>query len=106
MTDHATRDGRDWTPNFLVSIDAGTCIGCGRCYKVCGREVMTLKGVDEDGRIWDEDADYDDDFDEDDVVKQVMVMNDPGACIGCGACDRVCPTSCQTHKPEAALVGA
>lgn len=106
MTDHATRDGRDWTPNFLVAIDDGTCIGCGRCYKVCGRDVMTLKGVDEDGRIWDEDADYDDDFDEDDVVKHVMVMNDPGACIGCGACDRVCPTSCQTHQPESALVGA
>jgi formate hydrogenlyase subunit 6/NADH:ubiquinone oxidoreductase subunit I len=31
-----------------------------------------------------------------------MVLNDQGACIGCGACDRVCPASCQTHVPAAA----
>jgi ferredoxin len=27
-------------------------------------------------------------------------MNDTGACIGCGACARVCPTNCQTHAAE------
>ena len=81
---YATRDGRDWKPDYLVSIDAQKCIGCGRCYKVCGREVMTLKGINED-----------------EVEKKVMVMNDDGACIGCGACARVCPTNCQTHAPAA-----
>ena len=88
--DSTTRDGRPWTPNYLLSIDAGVCIGCGRCFKVCGRDVMTLKGVSEDGEIVTLD-------DDEDVDKKVMAMNDAGACIGCGACARVCPTNCQTH---------
>ncbi len=93
----ATRDGRAWTPDYLVSIDPKKCIGCGRCYKVCGRDVMTLKGISEEGDL----IDLDDDEDEE-VEKKVMVMNDQGACIGCGACARVCPTNCQIHAPAAA----
>lgn len=88
----ATRDGRDWIPEFLVAIDAKKCIGCGRCYKVCGRNVMTLKGVSEEGEFVDLDDDEDDE-----VEKKVMVLADEGACIGCGACARVCPSNCQTH---------
>jgi Nif-specific ferredoxin III len=92
----ATRDGRTWTPDYLVSIDPKKCIGCGRCYKVCGRDVMTLKGINEEGDLID--------LDDDEVEKKVMVMNDEGACIGCGACARVCPTNCQTHDTEAPAV--
>lgn len=87
----ATRDGRVWIPEFLVSINDRICIGCGRCYKVCGRDVMTLKGINEDGEF----VSLDDDDEE--FEKKVMTMNDAGACIGCGACARVCPTNCQTH---------
>ncbi|GBQ86101.1 ferredoxin [Gluconacetobacter johannae DSM 13595] len=87
-----TRDGRNWTPDYLLAIDAAVCIGCGRCYKVCGRGVMTLRGVDEDGNLVDSDDDDDGDID-----RQVMAMADAGACVGCGACARVCPTNCQTH---------
>jgi Nif-specific ferredoxin III len=91
--DSVTRDGRPWTPQYLLSIDAEVCIGCGRCFKVCGRNVMTLKGVDEDGELVALD-------DEEDVERKVMAMEDAGACIGCGACARVCPTNCQKHGPE------
>ncbi len=87
-----TRDGRAWAPEFLLEIDGEKCIGCGRCYKVCGREVMTLKGINDEGEL----VSLDDDEDEE-VEKKIMVMNDAGACIGCGACARVCPTNCQTH---------
>lgn len=89
---HQTRDGRDWAPDFLVSINPEKCIGCGRCYKVCGREVMTLKGLDDNGELIELGEDEDEE-----IEKKVMVMNDMGACIGCGACARVCPTNCQTH---------
>jgi len=87
-----TRDKKEWTPQFIVSIDEETCIGCGRCFKVCGRDVMTLKGLTDEGGFIDLDDDEDDE-----VEKKIMVMNDQGACIGCGACARVCPTNCQTH---------
>jgi Nif-specific ferredoxin III len=90
-----TRDGRPWTPEYLLAIDAEVCIGCGRCFKVCGRNVMTLKGVDDEGAIVPLDED-----DEDDIERKVMAMEDVGACIGCGACARVCPTNCQTHGAE------
>ena len=92
-----TRDGRGWTPQYLITIDAKKCIGCGRCFKVCGRDVMTLKGINEEGELIDLDNDEDDE-----IEKKIMVLNDQGACIGCGACARVCPADCQTHVSAAA----
>jgi len=90
-----TRDGRSWQPEYLLKIDVNTCIGCGRCFKVCGRDVMTLKGLNSEGALVALDDDEDDDVD-----KKVMAMADAGACIGCGACARVCPTNCQTHGTD------
>jgi Nif-specific ferredoxin III len=87
-----TRGGIAWAPSYLQDIDQETCIGCGRCYKVCGRNVMTLKGLTEDGEIVELD-------DDEEFERKVMLVTDPGACIGCAACSRVCPKACQTHGP-------
>jgi Nif-specific ferredoxin III len=91
---NATRDGRAWVPAYLLAINPKTCIGCGRCFKVCGRNVMTLKGINDEGELVDLEDDEDDE-----VEKKIMVVNDEGACIGCSACARVCPTNSQTHAP-------
>ena len=63
-----TRDGRSWDPQYLVAIDADVCIGCGRCFKVCGRGVMTLRGIDEDGALVDLD-------DDEEVERKVMAFS-------------------------------
>ena len=89
-TQSFTRDGRVWTPSYLQSIDPDTCIGCGRCFMVFGRSVMTLQGFTEDGDLVSLD-------DDEEILRKVMTVTDSGACIGCGACARVCGKNCQTH---------
>lgn len=84
-----TRDGRVWSPAFLDSIDPTTCMGCGRCYKVCGQGVLSLKGVNEDDEIVD--------LDDDEIERKVMTLADGGNCIGCKACGRVCPKNCHSY---------
>jgi len=88
---HTTKDGRNWEPKYLASIDVKTCIGCGRCFKVCGQSVLTLMGVNDEGELVSLD-------DDDDVERKVMAVVDGGACVGCGACARVCPANCQVHS--------
>jgi Nif-specific ferredoxin III len=86
---HTTKDGRNWEPRYLIGIDPKTCIACGRCFKVCGQNVLTLKGLNDEGEFCD--------ADDDDADRKVMALEDAGACIGCGACAKVCPANCQTH---------
>jgi Nif-specific ferredoxin III len=82
-----TRGGAEWLPRYLESIDPDACIGCGRCYKVCGRGV--LEPIEKP---------YDEDEDEDETCGgTVMSVADPGACIGCEACAKVCAKKAQTH---------
>jgi len=88
-----TRDGRPVAPDYLLGIDIEKCIGCGRCFKVCGRDVMALKGINEEGVLIDLDND------DDEICRKVMTLANPGSCIGCGACERVCPKDCQEHGP-------
>ena len=49
-----TRGGASWTPTFLVELDQKTCIGCGRCYKVCPRNVFDLVEREADDDSYDE----------------------------------------------------
>ena len=83
-----TRGGTTWTPQFATRIDQARCIGCGRCYKVCPRDVLDL--VEREGT--DDDADDDDNM-------MVMSLANPLDCIGCGSCGRVCPKGCYTYAP-------
>ncbi|MBL8258385.1 MAG: ferredoxin III, nif-specific [Candidatus Competibacteraceae bacterium] len=87
-----TRGGTVWTPQFVTALNEEKCIGCGRCFKVCPRDVLTIvqRAVD--------DVDFDDDDDDDDDGdNSFMTLTNPLDCIGCEACSRVCPKACFTH---------
>ena len=83
-----TRGGAEWTPNFVTALDQKKCIGCGRCYKVCPRNVLDLV-----------ERELDDEDDDDDDNMMVMSLKDSNDCIGCGSCGRVCPKSCYSYAP-------
>lgn len=87
--------GEIWVPQFVASINPEKCIGCGRCFKVCSRDVLTLVGVDEDGKYIAVDIDDDDD---EEYEKKVMTLAHPENCIGCEACSKICPKKCYTHR--------
>lgn len=89
--------GKVWTPQFVDYIDQEKCIGCGRCYKVCGREVLEMVGVNEDGELVKMNADEDEEYD-----KQVMSIANVSNCVGCEACAKICPKQCYTHDAVAA----
>jgi Nif-specific ferredoxin III len=82
-----TKGGTEWTPEFVTDLDQAKCIGCGRCYKVCPRNVLDLV---------ERELDADDDDNDDDNM-MVMSLANPSDCIGCGACGRVCPKNCYTY---------
>lgn len=99
-----TRGGTAWTPAFVVDLNQGKCIGCGRCYKVCPRDVFEL--VDREDLDLESDDDWDDDDDDDDGfsddTSMVMSLANLLDCIGCQACSRVCPKNCLSHEPASA----
>lgn len=84
-----TRGGIEWEPQFIEAVDQDNCIGCGRCFKVCSRNVFNLIEKESD------------DDDEEDDVMMVMTIENGGDCIGCMACNKVCPKNCQSFAPAA-----
>ncbi|MES9935112.1 MAG: ferredoxin III, nif-specific [Sedimenticola sp.] len=103
-----TRGGLEYTPEFVMEIDQNNCIGCGRCFKVCPRDVFDL--VDREDVPGPEADDYEDDYDDydddddgfSDDTAMVMSLKDALDCIGCGSCARICPKKCFTHQPQTA----
>ena len=88
--------GELWVPQFVSAINQGKCIGCGRCFKVCARDVLALAGVNEDGEYVG--ITVDDEDDDDEYEKKVMTLAHPENCIGCEACSKICPKKCYTHS--------
>ena len=85
--------GVEWTPHFVAAVDHEKCIGCGRCFKVCRRSVLRLRGLDEDGAFVEDD--------EDEYERRVMTIENAERCIGCQSCVMVCSRKCITHEPAA-----
>ena len=88
-------DGRSWVPKFVKEIDQEKCIGCGRCFKVCGRDVLQLVGIDDEGEYVAVGVGEDDD---DEYEKKVMTIANQMNCVGCEACMKICPKKCYTHE--------
>jgi Nif-specific ferredoxin III len=79
-----TKAGNVWIPQFIETLNQKNCIGCGRCYKVCTRQVFEF--VEQP------------DFDKINVDKVVKIAH-PGECIGDAACRSVCPRKNITCSP-------
>nr|WP_319516628.1 ferredoxin III, nif-specific [uncultured Cohaesibacter sp.] len=106
-----TLDGTEWTPQFVKALDAKKCIGCGRCYRVCARDVFELVereslDLDDEDEDFDDDDPFGDDDDDDDGfsddTSMVMSLKNNGDCIGCEACSKICPKGCFSHTTKEA----
>ncbi len=94
-------NGHAWTPRFVQTLNGTRCIGCGRCYRVCGRDVFELVGLTEEGerivvKMTAADEDDDDDVE---YERKVMTIAHQENCVGCEACSRICPKQCHSHAP-------
>ena len=99
-----TFGGTQWIPQFVLELDPKNCIGCGRCFRVCSRDVFELVERESLGLDDDEVDDYDDPFGDDDDddgfaddTSMVMALKNKLDCIGCEACSKICPKKCFSH---------
>ena len=77
-----TKDGSEYTPAYIESVDPEKCLGCGRCFKACSRNVLGIEEIDEE-----------------DSARMYMVLENDANCIGCVACQKACPKGCFSFKP-------
>ena len=91
-------DGRSWTPKFVQKIAEEKCIGCGRCFRICGRNVLQMVGLTEVGERVPVIAGPEDDSD-DEYERKIMTIANQLNCVGCEACAKICPKKCYTHAP-------
>jgi Nif-specific ferredoxin III len=77
-----TRDGHEWIPEFIKEIDKNLCVGCGRCFKSCTKNVLAFQEVDTE-----------------ETVKAYMTIANGGNCIGCESCGQTCPNKCFSFSP-------
>ncbi|MEZ5840243.1 MAG: ferredoxin III, nif-specific [Hyphomicrobiales bacterium] len=99
-----TLGGAEWVAQFVLKLDAKRCIGCGRCFRVCSRDVFELVerddlDLEDDDAYGDDDPYGDDDDGFSDDTSMVMTLKNRLDCIGCEACSKICPKKCFTHGP-------
>jgi len=95
-----TRGGSEYTPEFIMTLDQGKCIGCGRCFKTCPRDVFDLVDREDLDLVDDDDDDWDDDDGFSDDAAMVTNRKDPMDCTGWKPCIKVCPKARMTHEPQ------
>ena len=88
--------GRHWTPKFVQKIAEEKCIGCGRCFRICGRDVLQMVGLTDDG---DRVPVVGGDDDDGEYERKIMTISKQINCVGCEACAKICPKKCYTHAP-------
>ena len=89
--------GVEWTPQFIAAINQEKCIGCGRCFKTCARDVLQLMAVNDEGEMFAVDEDDDEEYE-----KKVMHIAHPENCVGCESCNNNCARSLISYAAKAA----
>lgn len=76
------------TSNFMATVDADTCRGCGRCARRCPVSAIQLQPVPRDGKR----------------VGKMRAVIDEDICLGCGICHTACRHGALTMVPRAQRV--